>query len=88
MTDAQMSPEQLGKLAADFLGTEYGKHVLAKLSVIYNAFHHEAEDGKTMEVKALAVERAAGVKEAIDLLTRDAALYKQGHFNKETPAKN
>lgn len=73
----------LAREASRFLGTDYGKYVLNQLSLMYNAEHHAAEDSVTAEVKAAHVDTAAGLRKAIELLTRDAELEQAGYFNKE-----
>jgi hypothetical protein len=64
------------KLAQDihlFLEDELGKHLIKQLSYKYNELHQAAEsEDLTIEQKALKVERAAGLKWALDyLLTRN-----------------
>ncbi len=77
------------ELVHDFLGTELGEHYLTQLSLQYNGLHQAAEsEALTFEQKALKVEKAAGVKVAIDILTQADALHEAGYFKtKGKPAK-
>lgn len=85
---SDLNLKQLGAFGSQFLQTPYGEYVVEKLSELYNGEHHKAEEATTIEQKALAVERAAGIRVAIDLLTHDAAMYDAGQLTekKEPPA--
>lgn len=88
MSDIKLDSEKVARLTHDFLETDLGKHHLAQLSVQYNGLHQEAESEKlSIEQKALKIERAAGLKIAIDLLTGPERLLAQGYFEKVKPAK-
>jgi hypothetical protein len=70
--------------AADFLKTDYGMHYLQLLSIKYNQLHQEAEAERLdASAKAFLVERAAGVKFAIDKLTENANLLREGVFRED-----
>jgi hypothetical protein len=79
----QLDVKRLAQLAQQFLDTVYGGWSIAKLSAIYNNLHHEAEEAQSIDEKALKVERAAGLRLAIDLLTHDAALLETGYFDND-----
>lgn len=75
--------KQVAEMASEFLKTPFGEMFIAAASLQYNGLHHEAEDQTaTCEQKAFKVERAAGVKWAIDYLTQRAELLKQGDYFK------
>lgn len=69
--------ERLAQLKADFLHTELGEWLIPHLAELYNGIHHEAEAAVTAETKAFKVERAAGLRQVIDILTTDAAMYEK-----------
>jgi hypothetical protein len=67
---------------ADFAQSDYGQYILEKIMVQYNELHHAAEaEDIGAEAKAFKVERAAGLKLAIDLLTANANLMDSGIFD-------
>lgn len=69
MSDVKLGPQQIAELADAFLESDFGKHYIQQLQLNYNTLHHEAESqNATAEQKAFLVERAAGVKFAIDYL--------------------
>lgn len=70
------TPSQVARMASAFLKTPFGEYFVDALSLKYNALHQQAEDETIgSERKAFLVERAAGVKVAIDyLLVRQANL--------------
>lgn len=67
--------ERLATDAHAFIETPYGMYVVEKLASLNYALHQAAEDEPTIEGKALKVERAAGLRQAIELLTSNAKLY-------------
>jgi hypothetical protein len=79
------SPKQVAQMAHDFLETPFGKYFINHLSVQYNGLHQEAEDPSLSPAqKAYKVERAAGIKVAINfLLERDQLL--QADYYKDKP---
>lgn len=80
MTDQRL----IAEAAKEFANSDFGKHFITKLSLTYNGLHHDAEKAETVEAKAMKVERAAGVKVAIDFISERIALLDNGHFdNKE-----
>lgn len=87
--DKDLDVERLAEMAAEFLETPYGKYAIAKLAELYNQLHHDAEAAESVDVKAFKVERAAGLRLAMDLLMNDVAAMKAGYFKKqtETPAE-
>jgi hypothetical protein len=69
---ANYSALQTAQMASDFLDTPFGEYFMEQMGIIYNDFHQKAE-GKDLNIesKAMLIERAAGIKEAIDfILTR------------------
>lgn len=77
-------PKLLAEQCAEFVKGELGTYYLKVLSVQYNAFHQQAEDASlTAEQKAGLVDRAAGLKFAIDWLTSRQQMYDRGDFNKK-----
>ena len=77
----------LAELSHDFLQTPLGEYFLTQLSVHYNALHQAAESEElSLAQKAMKIERAAGVKFAIDWFTSRDALLAQGYFKDEEAA--
>lgn len=69
-----MTPEQVNAACYDFIRSDLGQHCLTQWSNKYNELHHTAEgEGLTPAQKAAKVDRAAGLKIAIDFLTTRAA---------------
>lgn len=87
MTDGQPNLEKMARLASAFLDTEYGTYYLTTLSELYNDEHHLAEKADSAEQKAAHVDRAAGMRRAIDLLTHDAQMLQSGYFDKKPETK-
>lgn len=81
---SQADAKSAAEAASEFLASEFGQVYIAALSLKYNSLHQEAEDPElSIERKAFLIERAAGLKLAIDYLTvRDDAV-KRGDFVKE-----
>ena len=76
--------KQLSELANEFVESPFGKHYLAQLALVYNALHQEAErEELTTEQKAMKVERAAGLRVAIDYMTGKQKLLQGGHFDRK-----
>lgn len=84
----QLSPAEIAERAHAFMQTEFGQLFLTSLSGIYNDMHHKAEkEDLSIEQKALYVERAAGIKVAIDWMLERKANHDRGLFAKKvTPA--
>lgn len=62
-----------------FVGSDLGEQYLTSLSAKYNEMHHKAElETMTAEQKAFYVERAAGIKFAIDWLVNRNGQYERG----------
>lgn len=79
MTDAKTTAEA----ATKFLKTPFGKQFVQALNLHYNGLHQEAEDKSlSVEQKAMLVERAAGVKVAINYLLQREQLVKGEYFKK------
>ncbi len=79
-----MKDERLiAEAAKGFLDTDFGRHFITQLSLIYNGLHQDAEQATTSEAKAFKVERAAGLKMAIDYLNERAMRIDRGDFPKE-----
>lgn len=81
MTEYDLSnPAELAKACAEFIETDFGAFYIQQLSLQYNALHQAAESEEmSVERKALTVERAAGLKKAIDFLTTRSALSAAGY---------
>lgn len=79
MTD----PKLIAEAAKAFSETDFGKHYIAQLSVIYNGLHQDAEGNLSVEQKALKVERAAGLKIAIDFIAERVAMFDQKYFDNQ-----
>jgi hypothetical protein len=79
-----MSDLSAKKVASDvhqFLASELGKFYIDSLAVKYNELHQTAEDeGLTAGQKAAKIDRAAGLKMAIDFLTMRNAAFERGEF--------
>lgn len=75
MTQLTDDDERLARLAHAFLRTEYGQYLVSKLADVAYQLHLAAEDAETCEGKAFKIERAAGVRKAIELMTSNAQLY-------------
>lgn len=78
MTD----PKLITEAAKQFSDSEFGKHYIAQLSIIYNGLHQEAEGNLSIEQKAMKIERAAGLKIALDFISERVALFEQEYFDK------
>lgn len=90
MSKAKFEPtaKQLAELAQAFLETDFGQYYLQVMSVQYNALHQAAESKElSIEQKALQVERAAGLKWAINWLTNQDQLLKQGYYEEKPDAE-
>lgn len=84
--DQPISPKLEAQAAHDFLETRFGKHFIEQLSMRYNVLHQSAEREKmTSEQKAMKVERAAGVKFAIDWLVQKDQQLAAGMFPPDKP---
>jgi len=80
----KLTAKKVAELCQIFLSSEFGKYYITQLSLQYNALHQEAEKhGLSLAQKAMCVERAAGVKLAIDFLQERARLLEGGHFDKK-----
>lgn len=78
------TPKQEAEMATAFLETPFGQHYITELGLIYNGLHQDAERGDlSFEQKALKVERAAGVRQAIDWLKGRQGALKAGVFPKD-----
>lgn len=67
-----------------FLQSKTGIAYLNVLQSQYNQWHHAAEQaGGTMEGKAMLVERAAGLRYAIDWLQERNDNYANGYYEKK-----
>lgn len=74
--------KQIAEMASQFVASEFGQYYLTMLSTEYNGWHQEAEGDLSVEQKALKVERAAGLRFAIDWLTGKDKLVKSGYYDK------
>lgn len=70
--------KRIAQLKSDFLRTEFGEWMIPALAELYNGLHHDAEEAKAIEAKAMKVERAAGVRMVMDFLMNDAAMLEAG----------
>lgn len=74
----ELTLEELGKQAHEFLNSDFGKHVMVRLSQSYVDKHTKAEaEGLTAYGVAALVNQAKGVKVAIDLLKSFDAEYER-----------
>ncbi len=79
-------PQALGEAQKRFALSEFGQHVLIQIDTAYNdALSGAQQEGLTGEQKAFLVERAAGVKKCIDILTANAILIDSGTFDDDKP---
>lgn len=82
--DNSDTAEQVAEQVQAFLATPLGKRYLQTLSVQYNNLHQEAEsEALTPGQKAAKIDRAAGVKFAINWLTDREALRAAEYFAKK-----
>lgn len=76
----QYEPKELAEACADFVKSEFGEFLMFQLGLQYNGLHQSAEASDlTVEQKAMKIERAAGLKLAMDFVTSRAELHKQGY---------
>lgn len=68
---ADMDLERIARLGTEFLRSEYGKYLMQQLTDLHYLYHQKAEGVETLEGKAFFVERAAGVREVIDMINRE-----------------
>lgn len=66
-----------------FLASSTGQHLIKTLNDKYQLWHHQAEQVGTIEGKAMLVERAAGLKFAIDWLSERNTNYENGYYDKK-----
>lgn len=67
-----------------FILSDLGKQFMAAMASKYNDFHHKAElETMTAEQKAFYVERAAGVKYAIDWMANRNQQYESGYHDRK-----
>lgn len=84
MSELKSDAKRIAELVSEFLETDLGEHYLATLGVEYNGLHQEAEsESLTASQKAMKIERAAGVKFAINWLTQRKTLLDGGHLKKK-----
>lgn len=75
-----LDDKALAELAKAFQDDPFGSYVLTQYSLQYNALHQQAESPSlSAEQKAMLIERAAGVKWAIDLITTKVKLMDEGY---------
>ena len=69
---------ELNELTYEFLRTEYGQYVVGWLSQQYNLEHQYAEnEGISNEVIGQHINRAKGIKQAIDFFEHHKTLFEQ-----------
>jgi hypothetical protein len=66
-----------------FMHSSTGKHLIKTFTDEYHTLHRKAEQATTMESKAMLVERAAGVKYAIDWFQERKTNYESGYYTKK-----
>lgn len=77
----ELTRKQAAELAKKFAETEFGDFMLMSLGQKYNDLHHDAEGSSlTIEQKAMLIERAAGLKLAIDFVMVRVEAAKRGDF--------
>jgi hypothetical protein len=78
---SELTRKQAAELARMFTESEFGQFMMLALSQKYNELHHAAEDETLgIEKKAMIVERAAGLKIAIDFIVNRTEAAKLGEF--------
>jgi len=84
---SEWTERQVAEAADAFAKSEFGERFLSALSLQYNGWHQDAESEQlTSEQKAMKVERAAGVKWAIDYVTTRQMLLKTKAYEDEPTA--
>lgn len=84
MSDDPLTPKQIAEMANEFTESLFGKWYLSQLSGKYNELHHQAESEELgVDQKAAKVDRAAGVKKAIDIVMERRQRYLSGEFDKK-----
>lgn len=82
-------PVDAQKMSEDvhaFMLSDLGIYFMQSLSTKYNDLHHKAElETMTAEQKAFYVERAAGLKFAIDWVANRNQQHESGYFDKKEP---
>lgn len=83
----ELTPKQIAEEANAFIDSPFGKHFINQLQIKYNSLHHDAEHvDLSAEQKAYRVERAAGVKMAIDYLFMRRQRVESGEFDEKKKA--
>ena len=81
---SNLDAKRLAEAIKDFTASDLGQDYLTALGLQYNGLHHAAEsEDLSIEQKAMKIERAAGVKWAIDYLTSRETLLDQGYYKKK-----
>lgn len=79
-----IDPKQTLEDVHAFMLSDLGKQFMVGMSAKYNDMHHKAElETMTAEQKAFYVERAAGIKFAIDWFTNRNGQYERGDLQKK-----
>lgn len=73
--------------AADFVITQYGQNVIERMAQLAYSYHERSENAKTAEEAYWNVSRAAGVREAMALITDEAALIHNKAFEQMAQAE-
>jgi hypothetical protein len=79
-----IDPQKMAEDVHAFILSDLGKYYMQSLSAKYNEMHHKAElETMTAEQKAFYVERAAGMKFAIDWMINRNGQYESGYYDKK-----
>lgn len=80
----EIDPQKTAEDVHAFMLSDLGKQYMQSLSAKYNEMHHKAElETMTAEQKAFYVERAAGIKFAIDWFVNRNQQHESGYFDKK-----
>ena len=81
MDDNQLSHDARG--AYQFIQTPYGERLIQRLVELHSGLHEQAEgDSISIEQKAVLVTKAAGIKQCLDIILKEAALVSSGELER------
>lgn len=75
----------LGKQARQayaFMQTEYGSSLVQRMVGLHSSLTQQAENAPTLEQRGLLITEAAGLKQGLDLILKDAQLVESGELER------
>jgi hypothetical protein len=70
--------EKIGRLADKFLRSDYGEYLVQALAEMAYGLHQQAESKDDPHEITGLIKRAAGIQEAINVITAPAKMYRDG----------